>query len=407
MSITKIQKCFVFLMILYVNFIQYVVGRSDIVLAALTAGLLAFVAYDVIFMRQGNIIVLPRNLNILYGLVAFGVYALFTSALVASNTHHAFESLIQYISFTVVCVLVYYIAEKEKSMQWLLKQFAVCAIICALYTIVLGKPYHTAGVVVKTLSSYNNPNHLSLMLIIGIFAMVADYKKVKKYFVLLLSCVLLCSYAIILTGSKKAFLSLAILLTLWAIMYYVGDGRKVFGVVSFKHLWRVFLVCLVILGVVTYLNGSFMESSAFTKLERMFTDASSEDIRSNMYSEGFEMFKAHPAFGIGFRHFELVSSSGLYSHSTYIEILSCTGLIGAILFFIPLLFASVIVVKNAFSKHTEDKYNARLLLVFLCVELFYYTVQIAIYEFDHMLVLAYLAWEVYNVNRIEKETDKI
>ena len=407
MSITKIQKCFVFLMILYVNFIQYVVGRSGIVLAALTAGLLAFVAYDVIFMRQGNIIVLPRNLNILYGLVAFGVYALFTSASVASNARHAFESLIQYISFTVVCVLVYYIAEKEKSMQWLLKQFAVCAIICALYTIVLGKPYHTAGVVVKTLSSYNNPNHLSLMLIIGIFAMVADYKKAKKYFLLTLFAVLICGYAIILTGSKKALLSLGILVTLWLILYYIGNGDKQFGLFSFRHLWRVLLVVAVLGAVVVYLNGSFMESSAFAKLDRMFSDASSEDIRSGMYAEGFEIFKENPMFGIGFRHFELVSSSGLYSHSTYIEILSCTGLIGAILFFIPILLAIGVILRNAFSKYTVDKYNARLLFVFVAIELFYYTVQIAIYEFDHMLVLAYLAWEVYNVNRIEKETDKI
>jgi len=49
--------------------------------------------------------------------------------------------------------------------------------------------------------------------------------------------------------------------------------------------------------------------------------------------EGLGMIKKSPIFGIGLSNFSVLSKTGLYSHSDYLEVASNTGIIGFIIYF--------------------------------------------------------------------------
>jgi len=57
-----------------------------------------------------------------------------------------------------------------------------------------------------------------------------------------------------------------------------------------------------------------------------------DEIRFSMYNEAYILFNLHPLFGVGLGNFEVVSSFGTFSHSTYAELISTTGLFGSICF---------------------------------------------------------------------------
>lgn len=67
----------------------------------------------------------------------------------------------------------------------------------------------------------------------------------------------------------------------------------------------------------------------------------STDARGGMIAEGLQAFFDHPLFGGGEKYFASISSFGYgYSHCNYVELLCNYGLMGLILFYGPILWAS-------------------------------------------------------------------
>jgi O-antigen ligase len=57
------------------------------------------------------------------------------------------------------------------------------------------------------------------------------------------------------------------------------------------------------------------------------------ETRVQLYKEGIKMIKSNPIVGVGLSNYIKLSSSGLYSHSDYIEVAATTGIVGFILYF--------------------------------------------------------------------------
>lgn len=76
--------------------------------------------------------------------------------------------------------------------------------------------------------------------------------------------------------------------------------------------------------------------------------------RASMISTGIDLFLKKPFSGYGLDSFKLVSGFDVYSHNNYIEILVSSGVIGFILFYLPLLLMLVSLFKIR-SKSVENK----------------------------------------------------
>lgn len=81
------------------------------------------------------------------------------------------------------------------------------------------------------------------------------------------------------------------------------------------------------------------------------SEASSIDLREKYVKVAWELIKKNPIQGIGLGSFLYVSGIGVYSHCDYTEVACSYGLIGAFVFYLPLLLGTI---KYALLKNKSD-----------------------------------------------------
>ena len=314
----------------------------------------------------------------------------FSGLIVAVSASHMLSGLKTYICLIVVCFDCWYVSCKLGSHDWMYKVFKYVAFICAMQVLFFGQPFWN-GIEVTTMSSTNNPNTVGLMLVIGIlsFALTTNQEKITSFAVALTANVAML-YGIVLTGSRKCLLSAGAVFVFWLFTYVKTMVRQH----RYKQLFLI-MGCMAagLYVCISYIQSSFQDTSAFVRLTNLFSEGGITT-RENLYKKAFEFFKTSPIIGIGYNQYELWSSHGLYSHSSYAEILSCGGIIGTLIFYIPLAKCLYNCARNALSKrYSGDMYRARMVaLLFLC-ELFLGVGQIFIYDVLHLLVLMLIAME--------------
>ena len=114
-----------------------------------------------------------------------------------------------------------------------------------------------------------------------------------------------------------------------------------------------------------------------------------------MYRDAVEYFMASPIIGIGFGQYRLWSPFGYYSHSSYAEILSCGGIIGVLIFFVPIFVCLCSCLKQLRKKQPlEQSYRMKMATLMLFCELFLGLGQIFIYDVFHLLLLTLISIEI-------------
>ena len=187
-----------------------------------------------------------------------------------------------------------------------------------------------------TLGEEFNPNTLGVMVMFGGWCMIFGLNGLKSnYLTIILALVLsvLFLYIITLTASRKAILGFAFIALAWVIFLLFGGGKKAY---FFKKIAGVILLA----SVVVYFFGRYggdlvaagdVAAKRFDTLEEGVTD------RGYIIKESWHVFLNHPIFGVGLDNNRYHTVSGLYAHNSYLEILACTGILGAIIFY-PLYF---------------------------------------------------------------------
>jgi len=184
-----------------------------------------------------------------------------------------------------------------------------------------------------TLSASSNPNGDGLTLIYGIFCILtlSEGSKRKMTFFVSQALIGLLLYSIVLTGSRKSFLAAVALVFLWFILVFPRRFRA--SELKWKLVYSAWILSIVLLGAALFLP-IFLHSVLFFRLTEEL-GAQSDQVRISMYQMSAEFFASSPLVGIGFNQFRVLSPWRTYSHSTYAEIISSTGIIGTILYFIP------------------------------------------------------------------------
>lgn len=129
------------------------------------------------------------------------------------------------------------------------------------------------------------------------------------------------------SGSRKAMLGLGVLLLLFPWMSSTGQPQTGLGG------GRPWVRIAVLLAVSLVAGGLLFSKLPFVeRLLSPFTEGvsaeSSSDVRYGMLVKALELFAAHPLFGCGFEGFSRLSEFGVYSHTTFGEVLCNGGLFG-------------------------------------------------------------------------------
>ncbi len=395
-TIDSICHYIIFILVMYLNWYKEIWGGNQLILYSL-AGLVSLFVLGESF-KKGKLNLSYAPLFIKTN-VLFILYSAVTGFFVSEDLYFMIESLITYAAFIVICFFCCYTSKSTKGMYWLLNVFKICACVCSIQTVFWGKPYYN-GIYVTTMSTQNNPNSLGLVLLIGIFALLYDREYVHNNFFTSITLLIMFLYSIILSGSRKIFLA-AVILVLFFILSLIITEKKI----SIKSLINYIALFGCILIVILIGIDYIVDTSLFRRLLNLKLETT-DSIRVELYHEAFQMWKQNPVFGVGYNQFRILSRFKFYSHSTYAEILSCGGLVGIIIYFIPLFKSTGYVLKLALSRNVllSEKYKACMITIMLIIELLLGFGQIFMYSFNHLLFLTYISWSITQLekNGLEK-----
>ena len=381
-----LERVLVFIFLLYIEWYKEIWGDKPLILYGSVGLLTGLIAIRLMSQRYLHLNTMPPFLKMYF---IYFVYS-FSGIFVARNASAMVSSLITFFCFVIVCFDCWYISYLQNDHDWIYKILKCVAIICALQVILRGQPYYN-GIMVTTMSSINNPNTLALILLIGMISFVIDFdvEKLSSFITTMLANVMML-YGIILTGSRKCFLAAIPVMVYW-LWFYIKVTRK-----EGKTKRLLFLIAVVILVMAvcfSYYSKYFQSTSIFERLIGLFSEGGTSK-RQQLYSDAFTYFKSSPLIGIGFNQYRQWSPYGYYSHSSYAEVLSCGGIIGTLIFFVPLLTCLLRYIKLAIQKKSFDEmYRIRMIALLFACELFIGVGQIFIYDMLHLLVLMLISME--------------
>ncbi|HEF7294295.1 TPA: O-antigen ligase family protein [Bacillus cereus] len=319
----KISKIFYVFFMFYIMWFQPVFFTINNAPLILGLGMIGFLLLHKLSIGEELSFLITRPIFLW---IIFTVYAFSTGYFVATNKILLINSIITYIQTIVMMIFIINLSKYEESNKFFVNSYATLAIIYALTLIFWG--YDNKGIM--TISMSSNPNSDGMTLLFGVFCILVSLD-LKKLFRLTMSYISvgLLLYAVILTGSRKSFLAAVLLIMLWIILVF----KEYLKFSSLKNKVALSFLIVVTVGfIVTKIGPLFYETALFARL----TEGNGYEgdlIRVAMYKSAMEYFYENPFFGIGFNQFR--EFWGTYSHSTYAEIISTTGMIGTILYFTP------------------------------------------------------------------------
>lgn len=319
-------------------------------------------------------------------LLVFGIYCLISGVIVSYYKALFFSSIITFFCYLVVLFDCCLISRRDGGWEWLLKEMLCVAIICSFQTVLFGKGMMNGGAIAITMGELNNPNALAHVVLIGIISLASLNKNTLKNIWILILLLLLMAYTILISGSRKNLISLGLFLMVWG---YSARHRIKFAKDREVKAEDIIALILVAVVAVCYFISRYVNTDQYNRLLRVFTgeDETTYNGRIGMLKDAFSIWSAHPIFGIGYDQYKIYSGYGGYSHSTYAEVLSCTGVIGTLILFIPIIRYLFIMINSIANTENEVKSKHIMCFAGLIIELFLGIGQIWIYGITHELFL--------------------
>ncbi|MBC8393199.1 MAG: O-antigen ligase family protein [Deltaproteobacteria bacterium] len=168
-----------------------------------------------------------------------------------------------------------------------------------------------------------NANSFAINLIFATMISLYFFKAWKSWFLKigLIGLILVFGRLILASGSRKGFIGFMATLFFWFLFSYGAQIKK-------KPF--AFVMGLI---VVVSIAGLFYVWSKGSLVEERFGKRVEEDVRIPMYISGFKIIASHPLLGVGLDSYRLYAPFGTYSHSTYIEVFSGTGVFGGLAYY--------------------------------------------------------------------------
>lgn len=278
--------------------------------------------YLPIFLRQR--VKIPGEIIIYAAWMAWSLTGVFTAKGLAQFQ----ESLLIILQIAVMIFTVAGICAARQSLAPVMFAFLIGGLIAAGSSFFSGE-FQLAGQMdmqVRAAGLLRNANSFSyhlLFAIIAVFYFKESYP-IRRYWPAYAAILAIAAVATVYSGSRKGFLGMLAFAGLW----YLYSRRK-----SIFEMRLTILVPLLLLAPLYYGIEYVMSE---TLLGKRFDDVAhhgEKNLRVQLYREGLQMIEEHPIVGVGLNNFAVLSSSGLFSHSDYLEVAANTGLIGFMLYF--------------------------------------------------------------------------
>ena len=299
--------------------------------------ILAMLAY---IISQGWAFRIDRSMAFLIAFDCFCISSILWANNPALSVTIAFKTL---PLLTVFCIVLWnYIACSHKQ-KALLKAIYYSGLILAIYTVMKqggpGSYFAMLGGGQRIGGNVANVNTIGIAAAFS--AIIAFYYVYYERKNIHLIGIVTCVTVALGTGSNKALICIASGCLMLVVAKSLFDG-------NIASLLKAIIVCAVVsICFITIIQLPLFEviRDRFTRLLATITGSGITDEsairRFLMIEAGFKQFLKTPFFGIGINNGSIIAlqSAGInaYLHNNYIELLVGCGLIGAILFYLPVL----------------------------------------------------------------------
>lgn len=379
--------------VLIVYFCWYVEAFGNLGLVVNGSFLLMSACIAVIWLIEGEI----RTNEIPYGIwnhLLIVVYSLVTGVFVATDSSLLMHEVRQYFIYSIIVFAFCFVSAHYHSFIWILKSINVAVIICSIHLIFFGYHYTARRIV---LSDNSNPNLLGTILVLGLFCLLYRTEFSFRSLSWIIPEVCILTYNIVMTGSRKSFFAATGLLLIWGfslVESVMKNGSK-------KQRILVWVIAsLAVIAFVFFFNSFVTNTELFSRMQNKGT-AETDDARVGMYITSLEIFKNKPLFGVGLNHFQFWSELGLYSHSTYAEMISSFGFIGSVLFLPPFLYA--VYQATIFAFRADKGFRGKFVLGGCLIELFLGLGQIWFYDISHFIFWTVIFLILQEMSREDKK----
>lgn len=258
--------------------------------------------------------------------IAYAILS-FLTVFFAVNTQQALDGLSKYVQRLIIIMMIAYICEHEKSVKFAVRLLAVtafaCAVSCLIMNVDVGKKLTLeSGASIST-------NDIGSIMAFGCFAILFAFglKEHKGFIktIIKIGYIVAAVSVIFIAGSRKSILAIIILF----VLIFLFCARDFFKNLSVA--WLIVVTLLLIIAaflVYQYLVPMVEDTNLYVRVfgRRAESAAESDASRIGLYVTALEDFASHPLFGLGFNGFNEIHKN--YTHSTYVEPLACSGIIG-------------------------------------------------------------------------------
>lgn len=213
---------------------------------------------------------------------------------------------------------------------------------------------------------------LMFALILDLYFYLYDKKKGRLFRMILFFL------GILLTGSRKAIVSTALVCLILPILFSHFSGKKVV-MKAIKYIATGSVVLVVILlmlfkiPVLYDIAGQRIEAMVFSVINSGEYTDSSLKWRNNFVELARLLFAESPVLGIGIDNYAVINPiKGAYTHNNYWELLVGSGIVGAVLYYSVYITAIIRIIKKKMHENTEKSLYLVILMLMLMID--YYMV---------------------------------
>ena len=382
-----VKLCF-FAMLFYSSFLMELL---EIKIANLTMilGLLTTVVMlaDMAIINFNPLAVITSDIK---RLLLFVVLCALGSLAVAAYPLSAVEGLFQFLQCLLLMAITIFICIRDGSVTFCARTIVIVMLVAVMYALMNAETFDER----LTLSETGNANVFGHNAVIGICLspLAFDNKTFVKR-LLRIALGILFALGVIYSASRMSFIALIGYLALYLLVVaHRRTGPSLFSH-GIRFLGTIGLAVIVLILIEPYLRETLIAERMEELLSVLNGSDGDGEGRIFLYEQAWILFCKNPIFGIGYSNFN--PRYGAYTHSTYAEILACTGLVGSLTFLSYYLYILRMIFKGMhLDKRVQEDTNYRLFLVFI-VLLLLGIGEILIYKIKYFIVFGIFAAQFY------------
>lgn len=300
-------------------------------------GMLGSLTKYYIFLLMGILCVSHRKLKIKsfhWCFLGWLIYK-FVSALWSLNTYIFESHLLSQIGMVALLVVLTAIPLDRKTGDYIVNTMWIGSTAIGLLSLFMSHPYHgivSARQVLYLFGQEADPNNQAAFLLVGLSVALYNLIVKKERYIFSVATIAINAYSLFLTGSRGGLIGLVCIVL--ALFIVASKGMKLS-----RRLWLIAVMAIV--GTALYsLAIRFLPEDIFLRLFSFdsYEGGSERDI---IWKNGWKLLTSDLNFVFGAGWGAYYGYNGMYvaMHNTFLSMLCDVGIMGCLLFFVPIVTA--------------------------------------------------------------------